>query len=91
MDLQHRCAELLAPDARLRLAIYSRSDQRFQIVEERVQSYETGDEWHPVTVPFPSDASWQPHWIIDTQRRDGLYGTVEDALNEAKHLLADGS
>lgn len=71
----------------MKLAIYDRADGHFQIVEERVRSYEGGDEWRHV--PFPVDASWEPHWQITQQRRDGLFGTIHDALAEAKSLLAE--
>jgi hypothetical protein len=63
----------------------------FRFVEERVRSYERDDELSPDIVPFLSDANWQPFWMIVTQRREGLYGTIEDALCDAKRLLADGS
>jgi hypothetical protein len=56
-----------------------------------VRSYERDDELSPDIVPFLSDANWQPFWMIVTQRREGLYGTIEDALCDAKRLLADGS
>ena len=91
MELLHRYAELLSSDAKLRLAIYGRADQRFQIVEERVQSYQSGDEWNPVAVPFPTSAEWLSHSVIETTPREGLFGSVEDALREAKLLLANGS
>ena len=87
MELRYRHAELLSADARLRLAIYGRADHRYTIVEERVRSYEAGDEWRPEYVPFPCDANWQPFWQIDAQPREGLFGTVDDALKEAKLLL----
>jgi hypothetical protein len=90
MKARYRHAELLSPDSRLRLAIYDRADHRYLIVEERVRSYETGDEWHPDFVPFPCNANWQPFWQIDSQPREGVFGTIDDALNEARHLLANG-
>lgn len=90
MKLQNRYAELLSRDAKLRLAIYHRADQLFQIVEERVLSYEAGDEWQPDHVPFPRGTAWEPFWQIDQQLRDGLFGNIDDALREAKSLLASG-
>lgn len=89
MELRYRHAELLSPDAKLRLVIYDRADQRFQIVEERVRSWEAGGEWH--IVPFPAGVEWQAFWQINQQPRDGLFGTIEDALREAKLLLSDDS
>ena len=89
MDLLNRYAELLSPDAKLRLAIYGGADQRFQIVEERVQSYETGDEWNPRDVPFPTGMDWKAYWVIETRPREGLFGSVKDALDEAKRLLVN--
>ena len=91
MELLHRYAELLSPDAKLRLAIYGRADQRFQIIEERAQNFEAGDEWNPTIMPFPRNADWQPCWVIDTRRRDGLFGSVDDALNEARRLIGNGN
>jgi hypothetical protein len=91
MKPRYRHAELLSADAKLRLAIYDRADHHYQIVEERVRSYGAGDEWHPDLVPFPCDASWQPFWQIDSQPLKGVFGTFDDALNEARFLLANGS
>jgi hypothetical protein len=91
MELRYRHAELLSPDAKLRLVIYDRADQRFQIVEERIRSYEAGDEWNPEHVAFPNGADWEPYWQIDQQPRVGLFGTIFDALAEAKLLLANGN
>lgn len=91
MEPRYRHAELLSPDASLRLAIYDRADHRYLIVEERVRSYESGDADNPTLVPFPCDARWQPFWQIDAQARNGVFGTIEDALNEARLLLANGS
>jgi hypothetical protein len=91
MEMRHRHAELLSPDAKLRLAIHDRADQRFQLVEERVRSYEAGDEYNPDILPFPVDASWEPFWVIHSEPRDGLYDTIEDALREARCLLMNGS
>lgn len=92
MKPRYRHAELLSADAKLRLAIYDREDLRFQIVEERVRSYQAGDESHPDYVAFPSSgADWQSLWQIDTQPRDGLFGSLDDALREAKTVLANGN
>ena len=91
MKPRYRHAELLSADAKLRFAIYDRADLRYQIVEERVRSYEAGDEWPPDLVPFPCDENWQPFWQIDSHPRDGVFGTIDDALNEARLLLANGS
>lgn len=91
MDIQGRCAEILSSDGRRRLAIYNRGDLRYVIVEERVQSYEAGDEWNPVAVPFPTDENWEPCWLIHVHPLDGLYGTVDDAIKEARLLLASDS
>lgn len=71
----------------LRLAIYDRADFRYQIVEERVRSYETNDEWHPDHVPFPCDAYWEPFWQIQAEPRISVFETIDDALKEAKLLL----
>ncbi|WP_458389026.1 hypothetical protein [Sphingomonas sp. F9_3S_D5_B_2] len=91
MKPRYRHAELLSSDAKLRLAIYDRADLRFQIIEERVRSYEAGDEWHPVYVAFPKGGSnWQPFWQIDSRPRDGLFGDLEDALREARLSFGDG-
>jgi len=90
MEPRSRHAELLSADAELRLAIYDRADHRFLIVEERVRSYESGDADNPTLVPFPRDASWRPWWQIDAQVRDGVFATIEDALSEARLLLANG-
>jgi hypothetical protein len=89
MSLLHRYAELTSDDARLRLAIFSRTDQRFQIVEERVWSYEAEDAEKPTSVPFPEASEWQPWWMIHAQLREGLFGTLDDALDEARTLLAN--
>ena len=89
MELRYRQAELLSQDAKLRLVIYDRADQRFQIVEERVRSWEAEGEWN--IVPFPAGVEWEAFWQINQQPRDGLFGTIEDALREAKLLLSDGS
>lgn len=91
MELRHRHAELLSADAMLRLVIYDRTDLRYQIVEERVRSYEAGDEWHPNDVPFPRDAHWEPFWQIQAESLPGIFGTIDDALREARFLLANGS
>lgn len=61
------------------------------IVEERVHSYEAGDEWNPEIVAFPCNASWNPSWQIFAQPREGVFGTVEDALREGRLLLANGT
>jgi hypothetical protein len=89
MDIHGRCAEIVSPDGRRRLAIYNRGDLRFVIVEERVRSYEAGDEWNPEAVPFPADTNREPYRLIHIDPLDGLYGTVEDALREAQMLLAN--
>jgi hypothetical protein len=92
MKPRYRHAELLSQDAKLRLAIYDRADHRYQIVEERVRSYESeGDKWPPDYIPFPCGADWEPFWQIEAYPRDGLFGTVDDALREAKLLLTNGS
>lgn len=91
MKPRYRHAELLSADAKLRLAIYDRADHRFQIVEERVRSYEAGDELHPDHVPFPSGGDWLSFWQIDAQPRDGLFETIDDALGEARLLLGKAS
>lgn len=88
---RYRHGELLSADAKLRLVIYDRADFRYMIVEERVRSYEAGDEWHPDDVPFPCNAQWEPFWQIQAVPRRGVFETVEDALNEAKLLLANVS
>ena len=90
MELRNRHAELLSADARLRLAIYDRVDHCYQLVEERVRSYEAGDELNPDFVAFPHDASWQSFWQIDAQPLGSVFGTIDDALNEARLLLANG-
>jgi len=59
MRLQNRHAEVLTSDANLRFTIYDRADHRYQIVEERVRTYESGKAWPPHYVPFPCDAHWQ--------------------------------
>jgi hypothetical protein len=87
MELRSRHAEVLTSDANLRLAIYDRADHRYQIVEERVRTYESGEAWPPQYVPFPCDAHWQPFWQIDAQARNGVFETVDDALREAKLLV----
>ena len=56
MEPRFRCSELLSADGKLRLAIYDRADHRYMIVEERVHSYEAGDEWNPEYVSFPCSA-----------------------------------
>jgi hypothetical protein len=61
------------------------------IVEERVRSYEAGDEWNPDYVSFPCDARWEPYWQIWAQPRSGIFGSVEDALREGRRILAKGS
>ncbi|KTF67896.1 hypothetical protein ACNFJ7_08695 [Sphingomonas sp. HT-1] len=91
MELRYRHAELLSADAMLRLAIYDRADLRYQIVEERVRSYEANDEWHPDNVPFPCGAHWEPFWQIQAEPREGLFETIGDALVSAKLSLANGS
>ena len=90
MEPRFRHCELLSADAKLRLAVYDRADHRFMIVEERVHSYEAGDEWNPEIVAFPCNSSWNPGWQIFAQSRDGIFGTVEDALEEGRRLLANG-
>ena len=89
VGLQNRYAELLSEDALLRLAIYSRSDQCFQIVEERVLSYEAGDPEKPAFVPFPIGGTWQPWCMIDASIRHGVFGSLEDALADARLQLAN--
>lgn len=91
MELRYRHAELLSPDAMLRFAIYDRADLRYQIVEERVRSYEANDELRPDNVPFTCDAHWEPFWQIQAEPRIGIFETIEDALKEAKLLLTNGS
>ena len=91
MEPRYRHAELLSADAMLRLAIYDRADLRYQIVEERVRSYEADDEWHPDDVPFPCDARWEPFWQIQSEPRAGVFGTIDDALKEPRLLLANGN
>ena len=91
MEPRFRHCELLSVDAKLRLAIYDRADFRYMIVEERVCSYEAGDELNPEYVSFPCNARWEPYWQIQALPRSGLFGTVEDALSEGMAILADGS
>lgn len=91
MKPRYRHGELLSTDAKLRLAIYDRADARYVIVEERVRSYEANDELHPDDVPFPCDARWEPFWQIQAEPRFSVFETIEDALKEAKLLLANGS
>jgi hypothetical protein len=91
MELRYRHAELLSTDAMLRLAIYDRADCRYQIVEERVRSYEANDEWHPINVPFPCGEHREPFWQMQAKLREGLFGTIGDALISAKLSLANGS
>lgn len=91
MEPRYRCAELLSADAKLRLVIYDRADFRYIIVEERVRSYEANDEWHPDDVPFPCNAHWEAFWQIQAEPRLGIFETIDDALKEAKLLLANGS
>jgi hypothetical protein len=78
----------LSADGKLRLVVYDRADFRYMLVEERVRSYEAGDEWNPEIVRFPSDANWKPSWQIWAEPREGIFGTVEDALQEGKRILA---
>jgi hypothetical protein len=89
MDIQGRCAEILSSDGLRRLAIYNRGDLRYVLVEERVRSYEAGDEWNPAAVPFPTDGNWKSFWVIEVDPLNGLYGTVEDAVKAARLLLAN--
>ena len=91
MEPRFRCSELLSADAKLRLAIYDRADHRYMIVEERVRSYEAGDEWNPEYVSFPCSARWEPYWQIWAEPRSGVFETVGDALNEGMRILAGGS
>lgn len=83
MKLRYRHAEVLSSDGKLRLAIYDRDDHMFQIVEERVRSYEAEDEDHFDFVPFPTSPNWHPSWQIDSHPQHGLFGTVSDAVAEA--------
>ena len=90
MQPRFRHAELLSPDEKLRLAIYDRADYRYQIVEERVRCYgPDADDW--VYVPFPRGTEWEAPWQIEALPRDGLFGTVTDALGEARLLITNGS
>lgn len=92
MQPRFRHAELLSTDAMLRLAIYDREDHRFQIIEERVRSYELeGDEGSPDYVPFPCGPDWEPFWHIEATPINGVFGSAIDALRESKFLLANGS
>jgi hypothetical protein len=91
MEPRYRHCELLSADAKIRLAIYDRADLRYVIIEERVRSYEAGDEWNPEYVPFPCNARWEPYWQIWAQPRSGVFGSVEDALSEGMRILAEGS
>lgn len=91
MDPRYRCCELLSADAKRRLAIFDRADHRYMIVEERVRSYEADDELNPRLVPFPCDAKWEPCWQIFTKTLSGIFGSVEEALNEAEIILANDS
>ena len=61
------------------------------IVEERVRSYENGDEWNPEYVSFPCNARWEPFWQIWTEPRPSIFGSIEDALGEGKRILARGN
>ena len=83
MKLRYRHAEVLSNDGKLRLAIYDRDDHMFQIVEERVRSYEAENEDHFDFVPFPTSPNWHPSWQIDSDPQRGLFGTVSDAVAEA--------
>jgi hypothetical protein len=63
MEPRYRHAELISADAKLRLAVSDRADFRYMLVEERVRSYEAGDEWNPEVVRFPCNAHWEPYFL----------------------------
>ena len=88
MQPRFRHAELLSPDGKLRLAIYDRADFRYQIIEERVRSYATNAD-DSEYVPFPDEAEWEADWQIVASPPGGLFGTVDDALREARLMIAD--
>lgn len=82
-----RQSEVYSADRRKRLAVFKRDDGYFQISEEVLRSYESGDEYNPSLVPFPEDSSL-PKWsMIHDSILDGLFGSAGDAEAEARRLL----
>jgi hypothetical protein len=86
----NRDAEVYSADRKHRLVVLGRPDGYFQISQERVLSYESGDEYNPTIESFPEDGLL-PEWsLIDEHIMDGLFGSAADAEAEARRLLSVG-
>ena len=85
---RQRQSEIYSADRMRRLVIFKRLDGYFQISQERVLSYESGDEYNPAVEPFPEDAVL-PEWsmIDELSLGSGLFGTVVDAELEGRRLV----
>lgn len=70
--------------AGLQLAIFSRSDQRYRAVDERVLSFKAGEADRPEIVPFPTGADGESFSMTDSRLRDSLFGTFDDAFRRGR-------
>jgi hypothetical protein len=90
MDLQ-RQTEIYSGDRMRRMVVFRRTDGHFQIMQERLRRYENRDEYRPIIEPFPEDGSL-PEWSMVVDREvHGLFGTLADAVTEARRLVEDYS
>jgi hypothetical protein len=82
-----RQCEVYSLDRKTRIVVLKRDDGYFQILEEVLRSYESGDEFNPTLIPFPENGSL-PEWsMIHGSAVHSLFGSAEDAEAEARRLL----
>jgi nucleotide-binding universal stress UspA family protein len=67
------------------LVAYDGSDSARRALDRAMELSGPGDDLHVLGVTAPARRAWQPNGPIDGSRRD----PIEDALDEARHLLAE--